>query len=254
MIREKRKLSEQNLYDPHQSTIDRRMYKNALKADKNILKYPSQREIDHEVMRINTLWLKRPAQYELRLTKITNPQKMYNAYVSIMAWLKINPEYRKNMEKILDKVRWYLRKNGYEDMLVGKGGNVPINLRESRLRSLIKRLINEQTSENIVVEFSGDYWSDSEAELRQDAYRIQHEIGGKLEEVEFNSGGYDGPSGGTNSPSRRRATGYIKITTSKNKNNVISSLKRLDSQWRKIDQENDFNGDWGFTVDGRDIS
>lgn len=137
-------LFEQTLYDPHQSTIDRRMYANTLKQGQNILKYPSQREIDHEIMRIKTLWMNRPAQYELRLTKITNPQKMYNAYISIMAWLKINPEYRKNMEKILDKVRWYLRKNGYEDMLVGKGGNVPISLRESRLRS--KKIVNENIS------------------------------------------------------------------------------------------------------------
>lgn len=112
-------------YDPHQSTIDRRMYKNTLK-DKYILKYPNPREIDHEMMRIKTLWVPRPQQYLLRLTKITNPNKMYTAYITALYFIKKNPEYKEDMQIILDKMRWYLRKNGYGDMLVGKGGKSPL--------------------------------------------------------------------------------------------------------------------------------
>jgi len=110
------------MYDPHQSTIQSRMYKNQLKQGEHILKYPSQREIDHEMMRLNTLFVPRPAQYKLRLTKITNPQKMYDAYVSILSWKKKNPQYDDLLDDILDNVRYYLRKNGYGDMLAGRGG------------------------------------------------------------------------------------------------------------------------------------
>lgn len=133
LIREQLVLEMPTMYDPYQSTIDRRKYQNQLKQGEYILKYPSQREIDHEMMRINTLWVPRPMQYDLRITKITNPQKMYNAYISILAWLKRNDDsqktYRKRFEKTLDTVRYYLRKNGYEHMLVGKGGSSPISLR-----------------------------------------------------------------------------------------------------------------------------
>lgn len=130
LIKEQLVLEMPTAFDPYQSTVDSRMYKNQLKQDRYILKYPSQREIEHEMMRINTLWVPRPLQYDLRLTKITNPQKMYNAYISILAWLKKNDDsqktYRHKFEKTIDKVRWYLRKNGYEHMLVGKGGKSPL--------------------------------------------------------------------------------------------------------------------------------
>ena len=134
LIREQLVLEMPTAFDPYQSTLDRRKYQNQLKQGEYILKYPSQREIDHEMMRINTLLVPRPKQYRLRLTKITNPQKMYNAYISILAWLKKNDDdkktYRKmfEKEKVMDQIRYYLRKNGYEHMLVGKGGSSPITL------------------------------------------------------------------------------------------------------------------------------
>lgn len=147
------------MYDPHQSTIQSRMYKNQLKQGEHILKYPSQREIDHEMMRLNTLFVPRPAQYKLRLTKITNPQKMYDAYVSILSWKKKNPQYDDLLDDILDNVRYYLRKNGYAHMLAGRGGravkveNKRINENNQNFMKMLENFLNHPWQEDKEIEF-----------------------------------------------------------------------------------------------------
>lgn len=104
-----------------------------LKEGKPTLKYPDQKDIDHEVMRIKTLYKAGYAdQYERRIGKINKPQKMYCMYLACLQWKIKHPEDKKNMEKYAGIARLLLRKWGYSHLPVGRGGHINVDINERK--------------------------------------------------------------------------------------------------------------------------
>jgi hypothetical protein len=112
--------------------IKSKMLKNPLKSGVTVLKYPTEKEVYHEAMRINTLYKTGHSdQYLNRFTKINNPKKMYAAYLACLEWKKEFPEDKEDMLKFAHIARTYLKKWGYENLPVGKGNQIRLNIKQA---------------------------------------------------------------------------------------------------------------------------
>ena len=104
-----------------------------LKSDQYVMKYPTSQQIDHEVMRIKTLYAAGyKDQYLNRIPKITNPQKMYSMYLACAQWKIKHPESKKDMENYMGIARKLMRKWGYEHLPVGRGGHIDVDINENK--------------------------------------------------------------------------------------------------------------------------
>lgn len=112
-----------------QNLTKMRMFKNVLKQDQKVLPYPSQKDLNHEAYRIKTMYMDgKPGAFERRLTTITSPQKMYDCYIACLQWKIAHPETKKDMERFANIARNYLRKFGYENLPVGRGNHIPVDV------------------------------------------------------------------------------------------------------------------------------
>lgn len=106
---------------PLHPTVKRRLYKNQLTPGKYV-GFPTQEEVDHEVKRFKDMWKEgKKSNYETRLTKVTNPKKMYAAYLVLSKWRTTHPE-DKGVPRLIHFCRNYLTQGGYDYLLAGKGG------------------------------------------------------------------------------------------------------------------------------------